>query len=243
MSFWRKISATILSLAMVASLAALFYFLDYWYVIVAIDIFLAVGATAWYSRDSIHRDWVWLPASFLFASGSFAFVFLLREGIVRWFVLAALALVWFLYFYNLRAKPRADIGLLVSLAGFISLIYSSWHLLLLFALPLWLLLLFTLVAAVFLSWPLFRSGHKQDSFLYSLVLGFIMAQFVWAISFWPTSVLVDSVVLLLVFYLIQSLFLSYFLGNLDRKRVWQYIIVTGVLIAIILSTSNWLLPI
>jgi|GEM_PF-5846884 len=242
MSIIRITTAAIFAAIVVAGLISLEYFLDYWYLILAGEVLLAIGITVWRLRHEIHRAWVWLPFSVLFAAGSFGFVFILRAGNIRWLVFAALLVLWGLYFWNLseKEKPRPDIGILVSLGGFFLLIYSAWQLVLLFSLPFWLWLLLIVVAGIFLFWPLFRLGKRQRSLVYSLILGLLLAQVAWGLAFWPITPLSDMILLLLAAYLIGSLMLSYFLKQLDRKRFWQYILLTGVLVILVISTSNWL---
>lgn len=76
-------------------------------------------------------------------------------------------------------------------------------------------------------------------FLYALAIGFGMGEISWILSFWPFGYLTAGATALAIFFVLWDMALSFFLGQLSRKRTLLYLFVSLCLIALLIGTSPW----
>lgn len=100
----------------------------------------------------------------------------------------------------------------------------------------------------FLYWQ-YRDIEK-DSFIYINVISLILMEILWAGSFWITSypsfelgglgVPVFAIIGLVTFYSFWGIAHHKLEDNLTKKVLLEYIMISGIIIAIILFTTNWI---
>jgi hypothetical protein len=149
--------------------------------------------------------------------------------------------------YRLRRVPEdpATQGLTafsstLTLFFFYSAIYGFY---LNFAISLWVFMLVYCVGTVLVTYSYFGTLKRDNpalAWMYSFILGLVMAEVAWMINFWPFGYLTTGVVVLIFYYLLWDLTQSYFLSILSQKRVLVHIASLGLLIGMILMSSRWL---
>jgi hypothetical protein len=79
-----------------------------------------------------------------------------------------------------------------------------------------------------------RQGLKQTS-LYALIVGLVMGEIVWALSYIKMSSLTAAIFLLLIFYLITGLARQGLLESLDRRILIEFAVVALIGLALLLK--------
>lgn len=111
-----------------------------------------------------------------------------------------------------------------------------------FAVPVWGLMVSYLLATTGVSYQYLRliTENKKMARGYSAILGMIMAEIAWVISFWPFGYLTTGAIALMLYYIFWDLTQSFFLDLLSKKRVAINMIFFSLLITLVLATSRWL---
>lgn len=148
--------------------------------------------------------------------------------------------------YRLRACETDKTARGIMAAASVSTIFlfyaTSYGIYLNFVIPLWILMVSLMIVTVLVSLQYFWliSEDKKNVLNYSLVLGFVMAEIVWILNFWPFGYLTTGVISLIFYYVFWDLVQCHFLDNLSKRRVATNMIVFGFLTALVLSSTRWL---
>ena len=148
--------------------------------------------------------------------------------------------------YRLRAchKDKTAHGIIAagSLATIFLFYATSYGIYLNFAIGLWVLMSALMLVTTLVSFQYFWliSEEKKNVLNYSLVLGFVMAEIVWVLNFWPFGYLTTGVINLIFYYVFWDLVQSHFMSELSKKRVIINMVFFGVLVAVVLSSTRWL---
>jgi len=136
--------------------------------------------------------------------------------------------------YRLRSYEKDQTARGIIAAGSVATIFlfnaTAYGIYLNFAIPLWILMTMLMAITVLVSFQYF----------YSLVLGFVMAEIVWVLNFWPFGYLTTGVISLIFYYVFWDLVQCHFLDTLSKKRVITNMFFFGVLVALVLSSTRWL---
>jgi hypothetical protein len=81
--------------------------------------------------------------------------------------------------------------------------------------------------------------HLNRAVTYGLLIGLVMVEVAWAISFWSVVSLVGGALLWLVFYVMTGVSQAYLEGVLDRRVAIEYAVVSILGLAIILASTPW----
>lgn len=80
---------------------------------------------------------------------------------------------------------------------------------------------------------------KQAPWFYSFLLGWIMVELTWAISFWPANQLTVGAIILANYYIFWNMLKDHLNGALNRKSIFLNILFLTVIIAFLLLSSKW----
>lgn len=148
--------------------------------------------------------------------------------------------------YRLRTCESDKTARGIIASGSVSTIFlfyaTSYGIYLNFAISLWVLMamLMTVTILVSLQYFMLINNDKKDVLNYSLILGFVMAEIVWVLNFWPFGYLTTGVISLIFYYVFWDVAQCHFLGELSKKRIVANMIVFGCLTALVLSSTRWL---
>lgn len=77
---------------------------------------------------------------------------------------------------------------------------------------------------------------KANLGLLSLMVGFILAQALWALNYWSAPFLLGGALLLVIFYVVTGMLQNSLTENASTRTYWEYAIIGSVLmVAIIVS--------
>ena len=177
-----------------------------------------------------------LPLLFLLGLASFLHFSLLPFWILQPIVLLSLWLLFELYW---KARAKYEDSLVYVTAFLLSL--AAWDLAVRNLGPFWLLLV--LFSLAFLLLGAFRLSALGEPLKLALAFGFFLAinlaEIFFILGFWPVSVPVKAVILLLAFYLQLSLLLAAESGKVSLKKALSPIIITVLITLIIFLTTEW----
>ena len=118
-------------------------------------------------------------------------------------------------------------------------------------LPVHLLMLTVLLSAVFSTRCLLRisqlsrnmiSREKFSSsaaWFHSFLLGLIMVELIWAISFWPVSQLTAGAIILVNYYVFWNILENYLKNTLSKKIISSNILLLATAVILLLLSSKW----
>jgi hypothetical protein len=196
--------------------------------------------------------WLLLAPGAMLAILTTAFLLFLNNSYLRQAVifLAVVAVYFFysyLYFFWRRITSYTPLSLErissyfnalnciflgVSLFGFYNLLnLKAWHLAL------------AAIGFIFcLTYQFFwinKIGERQNLFA-SILISILMAEFFWAIAFFPVSHFISGLVFAIIYYTLISLTLAHFLEKINKKITRWYLLVGFICIFVILLSARWL---
>lgn len=113
-----------------------------------------------------------------------------------------------------------------------------------FSFPLWGLMLLYFFGTAIASSQTFigieRQGEKKNRlFLYSTLLGFLMGEIVWVMSFWPFGYLTAGSLALIFFFMMWDISFDAFHRTLSLKKAAVRILFFLALIGLVLFSTPW----
>lgn len=92
-------------------------------------------------------------------------------------------------------------------------------------------------SAALLAYALLANPMRSNALLLSALVGLVLAEATWALNYWATTFLIAGAVLLVLFYLAVSLLQHLAAGRLQRRLLFEYVLLGGGLfIAIVYVT-------
>ena len=148
--------------------------------------------------------------------------------------------------FRLKAyqKDQTARGLLAAalMAAFFIFLCSFYGFYLNFSIYLWFLMALFFAVTAGMSYAYFAIMQPDHSELrtFSLIVGMVMAEIAWIITFWPFGYLTTGAVVLIFYFLFWDLTQRHFTNNLSQKSLILNLALFAAVAAVILSTSRWL---
>ncbi|OGY42249.1 MAG: hypothetical protein A2Y82_00515 [Candidatus Buchananbacteria bacterium RBG_13_36_9] len=171
---------------------------------------------------------------------------LLKDLVIIFFciILAAYFESIFLYFYRSLLNDKYSLenfSLFLNILNFFLITLNLNALSIFLSLPFWLLSICLVLAICLLLIQAFwfieiKSNYK---IIYSFIIGIIILELFWALSFLPADFYVSSVILTILYYFIFGVLKTKLLGNLNKKILLTYSVISIILLIIIIFTSTW----
>ncbi len=83
------------------------------------------------------------------------------------------------------------------------------------------------------------SSKNRTFAFYSFLVGFLLAEVIWAISFLPANHLTVGIIVLLLYYFFWNILKSYLRNELTKKIITLNLIFLAVAASIVLATTKW----
>ncbi|EKD49580.1 MAG: hypothetical protein ACD_63C00104G0004 [uncultured bacterium] len=237
------IKSIVFALIMASFLEFLLYYPDYliWILVgmialAALFSMLSLWKNFWESKTASM-----MPA--IFAVSSFGFVFFLKEGAFRHiFIGGVFAAFFVMFWFFTKEKKSREINIFFTVVTAFLFFYTLGNFSDFFNIVLWQVLIALYIVVSALMFQLLSSKFRGQirKLLYVLVLGLCVIEMYWALTFWPSTLLVKTIVLLVVFYSMAGVTYDRFAEKLDRGRILSYIILSGIVIAVVLGTAQWI---
>ena len=256
MSSKETIRAGVISLILLGFFEAVYFKQEFFWVItfpIAITfilVFVWIFGPDLIRRKSLKMKKIILP--FLLLFGIVFFLLFEPSGFLRQMVIifgiAAFILFFVIYRRLPLERPKDPQNILVynglffllNLTAFLDfwVIFSIYFN---FGLPLWMGMIFILVAALALFYYLFWAcGIFADYILpFTVLLGVVILEVFVSLSFWPVNFATKSIILILVFYLFSGLLILRAKKELTKKEIAEYLILFIIIFLIIIFTMNW----
>lgn len=237
----------------------------YWYILAGTCL-LATALVFWIfgekpSFKSLKEDWFTIIFLIIFVANSATFAYLAQHPLVEALLLGSVGLfVYFIYIVASRLKkgysPALFLKNVISISTILAIFYSvanalRYALTVDVRLSQLFILAFTFISVFVVCEFLFEVQGIEKSLLYSLTLAFAITQIVWISSYWtvnyPSSeklaligVPLPAVISGVFFYLFWGLSHHRLEGNLTRKVIIEYILISGLFFGILMLTTKWL---
>ncbi len=189
------------------------------------------------------------PVPILFSLSMWVLLFFVQSPKQTYTLLVLSAIVYYfihisLYRLNVYYKDETARGIIAagSIAAIFTFYAASYGVYLNYNIPLWVLMaaLMSITALISFQYLWLIHENEKNVLNYSLVLGFIMAEIVWVLNFWPFGYLTTGVLTLIFYYVFWDLAVCHFLDKLSKKRVVTNIVFFGILAALVLSSARWM---
>lgn len=184
------------------------------------------------------------------AGGLFFLAFLEGQLLKQLFVTGLTISIWvflktlFLKFhqkskYQLYSLENISINLNLLTIFFIT--SSFFSLIIFLGVSFWFLLVIFSLIVTFLNYQLIWVGgvKLKVGWPYILIITIALIEIFWAISFLPTSVYVNGIIMTVSYYLMSGLARNWLLGIREKRVIKRYLLISIIVLIIILLTAKW----
>jgi len=238
------------------SLLIIFEILIYkekWLWIISPIVVVLVILTLWsFNRRKINIEFFsFLISPFIYVTSCIAFVLFVEENLFYHAFAVAASIFLFIYlgrildykFYPKRYQPYS----LENFSWYLNLIISFVFFSFIYALIIFIkvkmiyLVVPVLAVSMLLAYQLFwvNKIKFRESNVFVFTIAVVLVELFSAIYYLPTSFFINALILTVAFYLMTGLSRYFLLGNLNRKKIINFIIVSAVCLVAILATAQW----
>jgi len=216
---------------------------------VEVLIFVALFGYFFQVARSVSRRISMTPLPMLFVISTIGLLYFAQSGKQQQTLIAICTIGYYfihLALYRMRVYQKDQTAHGLISAGSIATIFlfysTAYGIYLNFDIPLAIFMLVMMLATTIISFQYFWiiNRDKKNVLNYSLVLGLVMAEIVWVLNFWPFGYLTTGAITLIFYYVFWDLVQCHFLNELSKKRVVTNLVFFGVLVALVLSSTQWL---
>ena len=197
------------------------------------------------------KSWQIVLTPVLFFLGGLFFLIFLEENFLRQFFLLSLVAILWLYlkvvYLRFHLKTKYQLHSLENISTHISLIavflitssLFSWHIFI--NIPTWILLLIFIPIILLINSQLtwVSDSNLKFSWPYIIVIAVVLSEIFLSVSFLPTSIYVNGLIVTLGYYLTAGLARNWLLGIKEDRVIKRYFIISLVILLIILLTAKW----
>lgn len=229
-----------------ADLLALVYYPSY----LLGEFFAGLGVVAVLAIMALGKSWKtrWMNIflGVVIVIGNFGFILLLAGTPLRWAMIGLAGVMAGLWCWNLgRAAISGGLNRGLGLIALFFIAYGLDTVGNFFSLAQWQMIAALFVLSLMVAGPSLAVLGEESAkvWLYSLAISLGLVQLWWCLEFWPTTLMTSSVIVVAAAYFLLSIASRELVGSLDAKKTWQYGLLSGLIIALALLTSPWLLTI
>jgi len=223
-------------------------------VYIAVAVFLINILTVWSLtglRFFKNSFWNFLSTPFFFLTSAFIFLLMIDNIIVTELFILSIGLVYMLILHNIfsflyQSKDYQPYALenIYSYVNMITLFlfYASFFGLFLFLTwPIWLFVVLTLLLSAFLFARTLWSYKIiwQQSKLYILVIGIVLAETFYVMSLMPTSYVFNGLILIVIYYLLTNIIKDHPRQRIEPKNIKKYFMISIIIVIISFLTTRW----
>ncbi|MBU1118357.1 hypothetical protein KKH43_00560 [Patescibacteria group bacterium] len=250
----NTLKSTALALLSLASMEMLIFYPEYISYVIGVSAVVLLIAIFIFVRVKIRSFASMMSAiiAFLFFASSMLSLVFIHGTTYKQLFIGASTILFFILMKRLMGLKVYEIQTMAykqqySYIDFILLLTSLYFysgffgLYLYMSLPLWSLLLavFLVNGLLFFLFFYFNDLWLKKMWMYVFVLTFIVLEIAWTLSYWPNGLLGRGFVLFFIYYLLSGLGKHYLKETFSRKVVQEYVVVGIVVLALVLSTSQW----
>lgn len=151
-------------------------------------------------------------------------------------------------FLRFHSKSKYQIHSLENISTHLGLITvfaassSLFSLSIFLGLPVWLIFVIFSLLAFLLNYQLILVSNSkvQTGWPYIVVITIVLAEIFLAVSYLPTSVYVNGLIVTVSYYLMNGLARNWLLGIKTKQVVQRYLLISMITVIIILLTAKWI---
>lgn len=216
---------------------------------ISILVFFALIFYFYQVSKKISKNFSMTPVPVFFVIGSFGLLYFIQSHLQQNLFISICTFAYYfihiaLYRLHTYKKDKTAIGIIsAGNVAAIFLMYAvAFGVYLNFTIPLWFLMAAIMLITMLIGSQYFLliSEDKARVLNFSLILGFIMAEIVWVLNFWPFGYLTTSVVGLIFYFVFWDIIQCHFLEKLSKRRIVANMVFLGVIVTIVLSSTRWL---
>jgi len=197
------------------------------------------------------RLWRLLITPGLFLVSSLLYLVFLESYLIRqlsvvffavlFWTFLKVVLLWINYRPKYQPHSLENISIHINLINTFLFGIGFYSLLVFLEFNFWLLLTIFIFACLLMNYQVIWVSQKSlnQAWHFILVISLILAEVFIAVSYLPTSVYVNSLLVTLTYYLMTGLGRNWLLDIKETKVVWRYVIITAICFIIILLTAKW----
>lgn len=191
-----------------------------------------------------------LPFLFFLASFSFSF-FLMDKGPIKQIFVLFIAFLSYLIMediFNFLYRPHIyqtnSLETLYSNLNLLTVFFLSavfYNLIFFLDIQPWIIIAIFPILIIFLGFYFFwvNKIFNKENVSYVLIISLVLTEFFWAISFSPANFYVNSLILVLIYYLMIMLSKYHILRILNKKIIRQYLIIVIIAFLLVILTARW----
>ncbi len=195
--------------------------------------------------------WNFYSTPVLFAISACTFILLIDNIIVRQLFILGVGVLMALILYNvtffLRREEQYQPYALENIYSYLNMVslflfYASFYgFSLLLGRQFWVFIPFIFILTTFLFMRTLWSYKIpwQKSKLYIITIGLIITQLAFAVSFLPSSFLINAFILIISYYFTMNFFKDILKDKLQKQSMRLYIIISLIAFTVVLSTARW----
>jgi len=227
-------------------------------------VFVLVALEIWYLtlrpvavtqlQVALHRKEFWrfflMPGFFILAIN--LFLLIVDNSFWQQVIIVATALLLLMILQNLfdrfHQASRYPANSFESLSGIINSISLFLLVTILYSfstfldLSIWFLALLFLGTTTLLTYQtMWIAGIEiKRSWFYILIIDLVLVELFWVMFFLPNTFYVKALIVTILYYLAVNLSRNYLINLLNRKMIWRYLIIGGIILLLVLLTAQWL---
>ncbi|PIR97116.1 MAG: hypothetical protein COT91_03065 [Candidatus Doudnabacteria bacterium CG10_big_fil_rev_8_21_14_0_10_41_10] len=187
-------------------------------------------------------DLTFLTVPTFWILGTSAILFVQSSRI--WQIVLGLIMVLMFVKLEMNILPKINSSLIDSLFFFSAagVFLGIWAFEFYFTPAWWLVLILIFFASFSFYWASYYNvlANLQEKMIYSTVLAFLVTQISWALLFWPLHFVSITVVMLALLYLAWMIGRLHLQGTLKKNAILYHSGFSGLIIFIVVLTSNWI---
>lgn len=221
-----------------------------WAVLMAVLI-IAVAGFMMQWRILIARFWMTMfPVAMLLIGGT-GLLFFLRSSFTQWALALFLVVMYGLYLedvftlnyqqYKYTSLSLPNIAFFMNTTAGFCLFASAFAMNLIGLVPVWMITTFAFCFSATMMFHVFWTHNIWDRkhALTIVMLALVVTELVWVLQFWPTAFFVNGVLVAIVLYAVPSIVQLQIRNALSRQALIRYVSIAVLLIASVVTTSQW----
>ncbi len=232
---------------------ALLKYTDYIFYIWIAALVIIVGSVIIISKRGLGMVRLALLISLIFFnSGAYFFIFfisgeLIRQSIIVTTLILNTITLTQIYYYHFRTE-KYQVNALQNISSYLNLVSvftlagTFYSLILYLAWPNWLLSIFMFVVITVLSLQTLWVNKilAAQAWGFSAITGLVGFEVFWAISFLPSSFLVNALIVTVVYYAMVNLGRYFYLEKLYKSVVIRYLVISVSVLLLTVVTARWI---
>ncbi len=191
-------------------------------------------------QDGFHPTQAILPALAAMSVALFA-LFLPINGLLHAYFLGAAVMFFFILKHGAKQAYPTWNWVISLVVLFLAVAATLGWRFTLYAPPVFVLgILFLVISTLSVQSLVRYAKSTAEAWLLALTIGLVLMEVIWALQFLPLHYMVQAGVIVAAYYVLFQLTSTSMERMVRKKDIWEYVLVGGGAIGVLLFTANWL---